>query len=357
MTILYVLFLVLICSSAFFSSSETAFFSLSKHQRHQLAQSPRSAARRVAHLRAHPRSLLVTVLFGNELTNIALSIVCASILNKNFPHLSIAEQALISASIVVPTLLIFGEITPKSLAALMSERVAILFAYPLSFFSWLITPARWALLKAANAVTRIFGEGEGEGEAGLNEESFKALIDAGTRDGVLDEEESELIHNAFQFNDRQVGEVMMKWSQVFTLDESTSIDEALLEVSDQAYSRIPLWSTSNQMVTGILYAKDLLVHRWSPDSDPESLSQHVKHIAHRPVFTTPQTSLVHLLDVFKRTRKHLAVVIDHTSGEVLGLCTLEDVLEVIFGPIHEESLSGEMIAPLTPEQLKRDHHG
>jgi putative hemolysin len=351
MTILYFLFLSLMISSAFFSSSETAFFSLSKHQRHRLAQSPRSAARRVAHLRDNPRSLLVTVLFGNELTNIALSIVSASILNIKFPQLSIAEQALMSASIVVPTLLIFGEITFKSLAALMSERVSILFVYPLSAFSWLITPARWALLKAANSMMRLFGEGKEEGEVGLNEESFKALVDAGTREGVLDQDESELIHNAFQFNDRFVGEVMIQWNQAFILEESTSINDALVEVSNRAYSRIPLWSTSNQMVTGVLYAKDLLVHRWSTPSDPEVLNEMVKTIAHRPVFTTPQTSLVQLLDIFKRTRKHLAVVINHTSGDVLGLCTLEDVLEVIFGPIHEESMSEDMIAPLTVDQL------
>ena len=119
MTAYLLLFLLLICCSAFFSSSETAFFNLSKHQRHQLEQSPRRAARRAAHLRSKPHSLLVTVLFGNELTNIALSIVSAKILvlSQLFPDRSLAEQALISASIVVPTLLIFGEITPKSIAA------------------------------------------------------------------------------------------------------------------------------------------------------------------------------------------------------------------------------------------------
>ena len=266
MTALYILFLCLVCSSAFFSSSETAFFSLSKHQRHRLSESTSRAARRAAHLRAHPRALLVTVLFGNELTNIALSIVSASILSRLLSDLSLVEQALLSASIVVPTLLIFGEITPKSIAALLSERVAIWFAYPLSAFSWLITPARWTLLKVADALTRLLGAGESDNERGLDEEGFKALIDAGTRDGILEQDESDLIHNAFQFNDRSVGEVMTRWTETFILEDVLSIHESIQEISGRPYSRIPHWNRGNNMVTGVLYAKDLLTHRWSAES-------------------------------------------------------------------------------------------
>lgn len=357
---LYLSFILLIFCSAFFSSSETAFFSLSKHQRHRLAQSSRRPARRAAQLRAHPRALLVTVLFGNELTNIALSIVSASILSDLFPDRPLAETALLSASVVVPTLLIFGEITPKSIAALLSERVAVLFAYPLSFFSWLITPARWTLLKAANAVTRFFGGSEEGERESLDEEGFKALVEAGAQEGIVDQDERELIHNAFQFNDRRVGEVMIPWDRVFCLDETTSIAEALSEVSSQTYSRIPLWSSTNHMVTGVLYAKDLLTHRWLTASDSEIWEQPVKSIAHRSVFAVPSDHLSQLLDVFKHTRKHLAVVIDHTSSQVLGVCTLEDVLEVLFGPIYEEASEGmteaESTTPLPDSSPGGPHH-
>lgn len=343
MTTYLLLSLLLICCSAFFSSSETAYFSLSKHQRHKLTQSARRSARRAAALRAHPRALLVTVLFGNELTNIALSIVCAKILVLSglCSGLGLAEQALISASIVVPTLLIFGEITPKSIAALISERVAVLFAYPLSAFAWLITPARWALLQAANRVTKLFGEGGDEHAEGLDEEGFKALVEFGTRTGVLDQDERALINNAFQFNDQQVGEVMLPWDRVFSLDQDTTLSDAIEEVSQHAYSRIPLWDARREMVTGVLYAKDLLTHRWMTPSDAEILTAPVREISHRVVFTTASTSLTQLLEVFKRSRKHLAIVIDHPSGAVRGLCTLEDVLEVLFGPINEESTEDE----------------
>lgn len=367
---LYFLFFILLCSSAFFSSSETAFFSLSKHRRHQLAQDSRRSARLVAHLRSTPRSLLVTVLFGNELTNIALSIVSASILSGLFPSLTIVQQAFLSASIVVPTLLIFGEITPKSIAAMASERVALTFVYPLSFFGWLITPARWALLHVADLFTKRFASTEHEhGQETLNEESFRALVDAGAREGVLDAEESLLIHNAFHFGDQSVSEVMMPWDKVFTIDDQLSISEAIEQVSLHSYSRVPLWNPSLSKVTGILYTKDLLVFRWgdrslpiSSDATPsfnhsiplifhESEDQSntevdagqlaVKSLAHRVVLTTKEMSLRQLLETFKSRRKHLAVVMDNTQKTPIGICTLEDVLEVIFGPIHEESIGDD----------------
>ena len=124
---------------------------------------------------------------------------------------------------------------------------------------------------------------------------------------------------------------MIPWRDVFSLDRDTPIIDALSEVSNHAYSRIPLWDPQRQLVTGVLYAKDLLTHRWSTPADSEVLQEAVYEISHRAVFTTGQASLTHLLDVFKRSRKHLAVVIAHPTGEVLGICTLEDVLEVLFG--------------------------
>ena len=369
---LYLLFLVLLCSSAFFSSSETAFFNLSKHRRHQLAKSTSRGARRVAFLRSTPKSLLVTVLFGNELTNIALSIVSASILSDLFPYLTIVQQALLSASIVVPTLLIFGEITPKSVAAMASERVAVTFVYPLSLFSWLITPARAALLYVADLFTRQLSTlGEVDSQESLNEESFRALVDAGTREGVLDAEESVLIHNAFHFGDQTVSEVMIQWGNVFTISDHISISEAITSVSKYSYSRVPLWNEKIRKVTGMLYTKDLLVFRWgdrsipissdatpplphslpllareSPSSESDQIIEEdlaVKSLAHRVVLTTADTSLRHLLETFKRRRKHMAIVMDPIENYPIGICTLEDVLEVIFGPIHEESVSdGEL---------------
>lgn len=365
---LYLLFLLLLCSSAFFSSSETAYFNLSKHRRHQLANDSRRSARRVASLRAQPRSLLVTVLFGNELTNIALSIVSASILSDHFPSLTLAEQAMLSASIVVPTLLIFGEITPKSIAAVISDKVAIAYAYPLSFFSWLITPARWALLRIADVFTQTFSNVEEGGEESLNEEGFRALVEAGTREGILDQEESALIHNAFHFNDREVSEVMIPWSKVFTVGAETAISEAIDEITQHAFSRIPIWSEEEQRVRGVLYAKDLLIYKWGDRSTPSSNPLPLRHsvpiithpenqfeaakvkktvcsLAHTVVFTEANRPLGHLLETFKRRRKHMAIVVSPEGGEPLGICTLEDALEVIFGPIHEESLSdGELHA-------------
>ena len=270
----------------------------------------------------------MTVLFGNELTNIALSIVSASILSELFPMLSIAQQALLSASIVVPTLLVFGEITPKSIAALLSERVALTFVYPLSFFAWLITPARWTLIKVADFLTKYLApQGARETKESLSEASFRALIDASEREGVLDAEESLLIHNAFQFGDQSVSEVMIPWEKVCLIEDHLSITDAIEVASQNPYSRIPLWMQTNK-VSGILYAKDLLVYRWEIDPYPRfGNTTHLHHsipligqsteqmtetkrneveVTGSQILTTPETSLKHLLETFKRRRKHMA---------------------------------------------------
>ena len=137
--------------------------------------------------------------------------------------------------------------------------------------------------------------------------------------------------------------------------QDITIDAYRIEaVSERGYSRIPIWSAANQMVTGVLHAKDLLVYRWRDPSSREPLESPeapqspespetpkspatVKHLAHRTIFTTPETPLTQLLDIFKRSRKHFSIVIEPATGSILGICTLEDVLEVLFGPIEEDS--------------------
>ena len=374
----YALFFLLLVCSAFFSGSETAFMSLSELQLSTFKSSKRRGDRLISALRDKPQDLLITVLLGNELTNIALSIVSASIFSRLFDHLTIAQQALYSSAFVIPLLLVCGEITPKTLASYASARFAGGVVYPLSAFAWLTTPLRSILHRIAHAIVKLLSKGESDPETGLDEQGFRALVDASAREGEVEREEQELIHNAFHFGDLTVADVMRPWHVVFSLDADLTLGEALDRVSTQAYSRIPV--IQNEHVLGLLYAKDLLAYRWGIHIKPTTLdeeksissestldetpstvqttndtsSQHIIDLkrgvfqgdlnpsdapismfTHTALTTPSKTTLTHLMERFKLRRKHMAVVVNE-HGEPEGLCTMEDLLEVLFGPIHEE---------------------
>lgn len=324
----YALFLLLLCSSAFFSGSETAFFNLNTRQL-TLFMEGNARQKKIAQLRAQAKNLLITVLLGNELTNIALSIVSASIVHRLFHQLSIIEHAIISSMCVIPILLLCGEITPKTIAAFSSERFASVVVYPLSFFAWLVSPVRKVLYKVSNYLVKVFtSRSNSEHDIGLDEQGFRALVDAGVREGEVEEEEQELIHNAFHFGDLNVKAVMRPWSKVFWIHDQMPLNKVIDKVSAYNYSRIPVMQ-SNQVV-GLLYAKDLLAYRWGLHTEMD-----LDQMMHAHLMTNAEILLSDLMKRFKRQRKHLAIVVNEKQ-EPIGICTMEDLLEVLFGPIQEE---------------------
>lgn len=325
----YLLFCCLLGLSAFFSGSETAFFNLTSIQLSQFKDHLLRRKRQISQLRSQPQELLITVLFGNELTNIALSIVSASIFSRLLPDASLAQQALYSSLFVVPILLTFGEITPKTLASFASERFATIVVYPLSGFAWLITPARRLLHWITDRLIPLFGKGDQTQDI-LDEQGFKALLDASAREGEVEEEEQTLIHNAFHFGDLTSKDVMRPWSQVICIDFDTPWSEMVDFVCTQTYSRLPV--VLNQQVKGIIYTKDLLAYRWGLKAEST-----IQEIMHSILVAPDYLSLHQLLDHFKHNKKHLALIVDQHQNPI-GICTMDDVLEEIFGHTQEEGI-------------------
>ena len=328
----YALFGLLLCSSFFFSGSETSFFKLSGLQLAEFKEAKSGVRRRISQLRDNPRDLLITVLLGNELTNIAISIVGASIISRFTSEwgMSLIAQAMFSSTIVVPLLLIAGEITPKTVASFVPTIFATLAAYPLAAFSWLVTPIKRVLAWASGIIVRRFAPHSEEPQL-LDERGFKALVDAGAEEGELEHEERVLIHNAFHFGDLDVRVVMTPWDQVLKVDGAAPTAEALRLVNMEGYSRMPMIHSG--VVVGALYAKDLLPYRWSDRPLPS-----MQELRRDVIFTTPKTKLNTLMDRFKRDRKHFAVVIN-ARNEPVGVCTMDDLLQVLFGPIEEGEVS------------------
>lgn len=329
----YLVLPLLIMTSAFFSGSETSLFSIGKVARNRLVQSESAIDRLIASMLQAPRSLLVTILLGNELTNIALSIVTASLLSSTLEsfELSLLEQALVSASLVLPVLLIFGEITPKTIAAQRSETVARVVARPLRVFGFVTFPIHWAISRFADWVVQLAqgSSAPAENEDGIAEAEFRTLVDVGAREGVVDAQEQVLIHNVLDFDALTVADVMRKWTEVHAIDERTPVKKAIESVRSHLHSRVPVYRDDPRNVTGILFAKDLLAIHWGVRP-----AVTLRRLRRPPLFTLARRPADEMLEEFRIRRTHMAIVVDE-YGRAVGLCTMEDLLEELFGPITD----------------------
>lgn len=324
----FALFFLLLALSAFFSGSEASLFGIGRGAVSRLRQSERRTERLVGRLLEGPRDLLVTVLLGNEVTNVALSAVSAWIVWRRLGDLSPVAQAALAVAVALPLLLVVGEVTPRTLAAPRAERLARVLAIPLCAWRLLATPVRRVLAGLTGAVVRRLGGGAEPG-AGLDEQEFRTLVELGAEAGVVEKQEATLIENVLDFDDLIVRDVMIPADRIFSLAESTPIDEAIRAAVERKYSRIPVWRDHPRNIVGVVYAKDLLAQRWG-SGPPRSLRQ----LMRRPYFVLPKMRCDALLEAFRRKRMHMAIVVDE-FGRALGLCTMEDLLEELFGPITD----------------------
>lgn len=327
----YVVFGLLVCVSAFFSSSETALFSIDKVARTRLAQSDRRTDQVIARLLRSPRDLLITVLLGNEVTNVALAVVGARITAAEFEDYSLAAQTVLSAALVLPVLMLFGEITPKTLAARRPEAMARFLARPLSAFDGAVAPLRSLLNRLTGALLRRLDGPQDtiRDPNAINEREFRTLVDVGAEAGIVDTQERHLIHNVLDFGDLTVSDVMVPADRLFALSDKTPVSEAINAAISKSYSRIPIWRSHPSNIVGWVHAKDLLAQRWGV-GPPRPL----RSLLRKPMYVPRKARAAHLLDRFRQNRIHMAFVVDE-RGHAIGVCTMEDLLEEVFGPITD----------------------
>ncbi len=316
---------VLLGLSAFFSGSEVAFFSLDPLLRKKAAASEERSSRHLVWLLNHPRRLIITLLVGNELVNISTSTVSATLASHYFAAMNEVERTLLSIVIVVPVLLIVGEITPKTIAFFNSHGWSRRAASPLWLFSWLITPLRWILSAISWVFIRLFGVTEQVDRDKLQEEDFLMLVEKGSRQGKINDQENDLIKNVFRFGDALVKHIMTPREKIVTLDINMALPEILEVVKGGAYSRVPVFRTSTGELLGVLHVKDLLKRKRRPLLD----------IIRPPFYVSQNTKCLRLLTEFQNRRLHMAFVLNET-GKVSGIVTIEDLLEELVGEIHDE---------------------
>ena len=330
---------LLLIGSAFFAGAETALFSLTRVSREGLATREDPRSKRVLALLSNPRRLIVTIIVCNEGINIASSSLAATLTAHVFPGIREILQVVIAAAAMVPLILLFGEMTPKSLAIRLNEPWSQLVSWPLRAVMLLITPVRLVLSGIAGVVLALVGSRQIPQEEGLREEEFRSLVDVGSEVGELQVAERRLIHNVFEFGDNTVGKVMTQAEKVFALPYEMPLGRLVEQVASERYSRVPIYKSGkgprkgnapSMEVVGILLAKDLVGYARG------QLEGHtIQDLLHPPLFVPRTTKCDRLFREFQRRKTHIALVVDE-YGRLAGLVTMEDLLEELFGEIADE---------------------
>ncbi|MGA0381582.1 MAG: hemolysin family protein [Arenicellales bacterium] len=319
------LLLALLCLSAFFSGAETALVSLSRARADALVDDGRSGARALQALKAEPSKMLVAILIGNNLVNISASALATVIATRELGSIGPG----VAVGILTIAILIFGEITPKSLATRYSERISLAVAPAILLLTYITAPV--------NRVFEAFGlgasprTGNGSDDPMVTETELLHMASYGEEEGTIDENEKELIERAFVFGDLSVADVMSPRHKVFTLPETLTVEEALKALNDIPYSRIPLHGYDPDEITGVFHVRDLLK---ALSSSQTGLP--ISELSRAPYFVPESQSLTDTIAALQRERHHLAVVVDE-HGVLEGIVTLEDLMEELVGEIYDES--------------------
>jgi len=329
-------FVILLVLSAFSSASETALASVSHIRVKRMLEEKTKGAETLNNLLAHPSRFLAAILILNNLVNIAAASLATVLAVRYFEYLGLRLYAGyitgISTGIVTFLVLVYGEITPKTYAAQNAEKVSLLVARPVSFLVTILFPVARVFIAIANFFTKLLGGKTMREGPFLTEEEMKTMVTVGEEEGVIEEEEKEMIHSIFEFGDTIVKEVMVPRMDMVCVENTASAEDVLGIITKEGFSRIPVYEESIDNIIGIVYAKDLLM---VDKSGKEKMTISVKTLM-RPAYYIPETKKVNeLLRELQKKRQHMAIVVDEYGGTA-GLVTIEDLLEEIVGEIFDE---------------------
>jgi len=246
--------LVLIVASGFFSGTEVALFSLTNTQVERLREKNGALGARVAALLSRPQRLLVSIYIGNELVNVAISAVATLLALELFGNAGVAVAVGVGALV----LLVFGEVSPKTLAHYHNEKWALFAAYPISIFVTVIYPVQIVVTAISSKVAGVFGGGEDARNSMFTEDEIKTLVGEGADEGVIGEEEKEMIHGVFELGDVTVCDVMTPRTDILTIADGTSVKDAWDKMMDSTFARAPVYKGNVDNIVGVLYKKDFL---------------------------------------------------------------------------------------------------
>ncbi len=319
-----IIMLVLFVLSGFFSGSETALTSVSMVRAEAFLKEGRVGARALWKLKTNTNRMLISILIGNNLVNIAASAMATVIATEIFGHLGPG----LAVGVLTLLILIFGEITPKTFAARYAGRISLLVAPPLLLFTRLALPLVWVMERIT-----VFLQGltKARGDPTVTESELISMAVHGAEEGTIERDDKEMIERIFAFNNLRAGDVMIPKQRVFTLDCEQTVGEVVPKIMAAAYSRIPLYSGKPDSITRVVSMRDVFSEALRGHS-----KKRLKKVSHEhPLFVPVNQPLEQLFPILRHDERRLVIVVDE-YGAMHGIFTLEDMLEELVGEIHDE---------------------
>jgi CBS domain containing-hemolysin-like protein len=305
--------------SGFFSSAETALFSISRAKARHIAKEKGLTNALIKKMKDDPHRLLSTILIGNNLVNVGAAALATSMMIQ-----LVASNAVgFATGVMTALILVFGEIIPKSVATRNNVLIARLVILPLYWLSIFFIPIIYLLNFIPRLTSRV------QRKSRVTEEELMTFVEVVEEEGGIEEEEKELIHNIFEFDDTSASEIMTPRADMFVINVDDDLN--VEEIIRSGFSRIPVIAEDIDHVIGILNIKDLFMHQVTSAQQTD-----VRRVMNEPYFVPENKKLDHLLQEFKKRKQHIAIVVDEHGG-VSGLITLEDALEEIVGEIIDET--------------------
>ena len=329
----YLLIVLCLMGSAFFSGTEIAYTSLSKLKIKKERENPTRTQKLVHYIYDHYEQALSTLLIGNNLVNIGATSIATVLAVKLADSLGgkISDDGASTIVTVVMTvlILIIGEITPKMIARRCSDAISRLAAYPLMILMVVLFPAVMVTSWIVNLFSLLWRRKDGQ-TVTITEEEFENILDTAEDEGVIDESETELLQSALEFTDLDAGDILTPRIDVVGFELNDSMDTVLEIINDTQFSRYPVYERTIDHVVGILYVKHLLKEL------AEGRQTGLQELMLEPVFIPKSMKLNAIMDEFRLRRTHMAVVADEYGG-ITGIVTMEDVLEQLVGEIWDEN--------------------
>lgn len=309
--------------SAFFSSSETALLTVSKIRMRSLAEEGNRRAEIVLKVTDDSAKMLSAILIGNNVVNISASSIATALAIHLFGNAATG----VATGILTVLILIFGEITPKTMATIRAERISLRFGRIIWVIMNVMTPVIWIINGLASAVLHILRVDPSEKNKVMTERELRTIVEMSHESGVIETEEKQMINNVFDFGDAKAQEVMVPRIDMTFARVNSTYEEILELFREDKYTRLPIYEESTDNVVGILNMKDLLL------CDREQFS--VQEIMREPYFTYEHKNTAELLIEMRQSSINIAIVLDD-YGSTAGLITLEDLIEEIVGEIRDE---------------------
>lgn len=316
--------IILLAMSAFFSSSETALTTVSTIRLKSLADNDNKNAKLVLKLKENPDKMLSAILIGNNIVNIAASSITTIFVQTMWGSWAIS----IGSGALTLLVLVFGEITPKTAATGYADKFSLVVAKPIWFLTKVLTPIIVVVNFLASCIMKLFRININEKESTFTEEELRTIMDVSHEEGVIEEEEREMINNVFDFGEAEAKEIMIPRIDMCMINVDASYDELLEIFKENRYTRLPVYQDSTDNVIGIINIKDLILYR---SGDKFDIRDYLRDV----YYTYEYKKLDELMAEMRKDSVNITIVLDE-YGAAVGLITIEDLLEEIVGEIRDE---------------------